>query len=67
MSFRFNNRVSSGKFGTVSARRICNAPRLHEGYFQWRQKRPLVEERTLESDIPAKRVYNTRSAAVRSY
>lgn len=63
MSLRFNNRLSSGKFGTVSSRKIYRAARLHEGYFKWRQKRPLGEKSTVESDIPVKRA-NTRSAAV---
>ena len=64
MSFRFNNRLSSGKFGTVSARNICNTARIRKGYYKWSQKRPLVEKSTVESDIPVKRV--TRSATVRA-
>ena len=64
MSFRFNNRLSSGKFGTVLARNICNTARIRKGYYKWSQKRPLVEKSTVESDIPVKRV--TRSATVRA-
>ena len=63
MSFRFNNRLSSGKFGKGSARNIFNAASLHKGYLKWRQKLHLIEN-ALESDIPVKRVYNTRSMAV---
>ena len=62
MAARFKNRLSSGRFGTVSARNLSNIARLHEGYQQWSRKRNL--EAAVENNSPGKRF--TRSALVRT-
>ena len=42
MAAKFNNRLSSGKFGTVSARHINHTAKLQEGYVRWSKKRSLA-------------------------
>ena len=42
MAAKFNNRLSSGKFGTVSARHINQTAKLQEGYVRWSKKRSLA-------------------------
>ena len=42
MAAKFNNRLSSGKFGTVSARHINQTAKLQEGYVRWSKKRFLA-------------------------
>ena len=42
MAAKFNNRLSSGKFGTVSARHINQTAKLQEGYVRWSKKCSLA-------------------------
>ena len=56
MSFRFNARLSDGRFDTVSARKLSRRAALQENYSKWAKKLSLERENPVDTNIPVKRL-----------